>query len=71
MRKVLRGNLHLSIEIANSSLGILHPSIEIPNDSPEIDVTSQHSGYQGLDKEDERLKSQHGNVLKVEAYDLN
>ena len=30
----LKGNLHPSIENLSALLGILHPSIEIPNDAP-------------------------------------
>ena len=30
----LKTGLHLSIEICNALIGILHPSIEIPNDAP-------------------------------------
>ena len=36
MKHGLKGNLHPSIEIPNSSLGFLDPSIEIPNDAPAV-----------------------------------
>ena len=38
-KQELKGNLHLSIEIRNTLVGILHPSIEIPNDAPDLEST--------------------------------